>query len=177
MCDVDFLVEYWPKIHESLNLIWNIACELADKLLEIYGKVQFSTASGNYIKIGDEWHLQKYPIPIIKIPIGEVGVNLNGVSFVTCIYSKSLTEDFLSELMRLEELNFEIYGGKDFFKTFHRSGVKQSPSTILRNIMESSEKVVQMEVKRRINDAYKIVSDINEVYRLMKQFKLQYISP
>ncbi len=100
MYDISFLTEYWPKIYESLNLIWGIAHELADKLHEVYGRVQFSTAKGNYIKIGSKWYLQKYPIPIIKIPIGEVGVNLNGVSFITCIHLKSLTEDFLSELIR-----------------------------------------------------------------------------
>jgi hypothetical protein len=177
MCDVSFLIEYWPKIHESLNLMWSIARELADKFLEVYDKVQFSTANGNYIKIGGKWHLQRYPIPIIKIPIGEVGINLNRVSFVTCIYSKSLTEDFFSELMRLKGLNFEIYGGKDFFKTFYTSGIKQSPSTILENIMKSSEKVVQIEVKRSIDDAYRIIEDINEISKLIKQFRLQYISP
>ena len=113
MCDIGFLIRYWSKIHGSLDLTRDIAHELADKLHEVYDRVQFSTARGNYIKIGSKWYLQKYPVPIIKIPIGEVDVNLNGVSFVTCIHLKSLTEDFPSELIRFKELNLETYGGGD----------------------------------------------------------------
>lgn len=68
MCDVDFLIEHYPKIRESLNLIWNITHELAGKLLEIYGKAQFPTATKIILRSRVNGICK-----VIRLQIGEVG--------------------------------------------------------------------------------------------------------
>ncbi len=172
----DFLKERKAEIHRALNLIYSTAFKLQERISKKIRASEVEFAKDNYINLEGTFEKQLYPIPVIKTEVGEVGVNLDGVYGVVGVLTKSLSEEFLSRVLEAS-FNVEIYGGKDFTKTYYAEGMQISARELLEEIRRSEEDVVQVEIKRNLEEGFRVIEDLVKLKEIMIKSKVKYITP
>jgi len=172
----DFLSKKRAEIHQALNLIWSTAYKIHEKVSKKFKSSKVEFAKSSYIEVEGKWDKQLYPIPVIRTEAGEIGVNLDGVYGVIGVISESISEEFLSEILE-SGLKVEIYGGKDFTKTYYAGDTRISVKELLEEIKKGGEEVVQVEVRRGLSECFKIVEDLRKLREVMIRRGVKYISP
>jgi len=175
MEEVNFLLKHRYEIHKSMNYVWKVADRLRREFAKEHLTSLITPTFNNYIRINERWDKQEYPVPVFKIDVGEVIVNLDSASTVIGVYSKSLTENFLKELIELKGTNIEIYGGQNFFNTFYEKGMKVCSRALLKRIIQSSEGTIQVEVRRPLTECLKLLDDVRKVLTLIRKHKIEIV--
>ncbi len=175
MDPLEFLSKYKKEIHESLNHLWEMALELREVFNQEYQVSKLTPAFNNYILVNGKWLEQKYPIPSFRFSIGEVSVNLEFISAVIGIYSNTLNEKFLETIVKYADI--EVYGGRNFLHTFYESSMKIDPKDLLRNIRESGEEVIQLEIKTKHTRYFKLLKEVKHLDTLIRKHKIKVVQP
>ena len=110
------------KIHILLNKIYKIANKDYHNLLDCDIKCNLIYCRNNYIYYEGEYHLQKYPIPVIDIKgSGDIGYNLDNIFFEFSLNKTNfLNLNFEYILNSFEEV--EVYGGENCLIDFYDKG-------------------------------------------------------
>lgn len=169
----EFLRERLEEVHNALNFIWDTAHKLRELLSMEFRVSDVKPALNNYIRLGGRWEKQLYPIPVIRTDFGEVGVNLDGVYAVVGVLVDSINEEFLAELM--SGLRVEIYGGTDFLRTFYAPDMKISTRELFEEILRSKEKVVQIEARRELAEAFNLVGDLKKLREIITRKEVRFV--
>lgn len=123
-------------IHETLNALFTLANETADKLDEKNIDSQINYVAGNYLKVKEGYALQAYPIPVILIKgKGDIGFNLDGVFFE--FFVKKQTAMRLSVEAFSNDYAIEVYGAEDCETDYYREGM--TTEAFKRGIEKSKE--------------------------------------
>lgn len=110
------------EIHETLNALYLKANDTLEYLEENNIESQMGYFSGNYIKIGGEYALQAYPIPVITIKgKGDIGFNLDGMFFEFML--KKQTAQRLDIEKISSEYAIEVYGATDCEVDYYKEGM------------------------------------------------------
>lgn len=82
---------FQEQIHNKLNDIYRRARESEQLIKHILEKDCFiEHSSNNYIKIGDKYEIQEYPIPVIVIKDEfDIGFNIDGL-FIEKFYQRDI---------------------------------------------------------------------------------------
>lgn len=172
----DFLSKKRAEIHRALNMIWSTAYKIHEKVSKEFKSSKVEFAKSSYIEVEGKWDKQLYPIPVIRTEAGEIGVNLDGVHGVIRVISKSIREEFLSEILE-SGLNVEIYGGKDFTRTYYAEHTRISVKELFGEIRKGGEELVQVEVRRDLPEGSKIIEDLRKLREVMIKNDVKYVSP
>ena len=110
------------EIHILLNKIYEIADKDYRELLDCDIKCNLIYCRNNYIYYEGEYHLQKYPIPVIDIKgSGDIGYNLDNIFFEFSLNKTDfLNLNFEYILNSFEEV--EVYGGENCLLDFYDKG-------------------------------------------------------
>lgn len=112
------------EIHETLNTLFTVANETADRLDGQKIDSQLSYVAGNYLKVNDGYALQAYPIPVIIIKgKGDIGFNLDGVFFE--FFVKKQTALRLNIDAFANDYAIEVYGAEDCETDYYKEGMSQ----------------------------------------------------
>lgn len=127
------------------NRLLNDVYEFADGLEAVLKRKSLEYERGNYtghyIKLGRQYSLQRFSIPVFTIRNhGDMGVNLDGVFF------EFVCNKDLPTLKRIPNIitgfpRVEIYGFKDCLNSFYKKG--DSAKDVLRKLKGSKGKWVQ----------------------------------
>ncbi len=110
------------EMHDVLNKLYVSANEMADFLERTSVESDLQYVAGNYLKVGDSYALQAYPIPVILIKKkGNIGFNLDGIFFEFLVKKQTALTLDVERFSALYAL--EVYGAEDSEAAYYHDGL------------------------------------------------------
>jgi hypothetical protein len=143
--------------------MWNKALDVKDKLIAAGYITELGFYNNHYIKDGNDYAIEHFPIPIITIDgIGDIGIDI-GNYWVEIHLDKN--KAILLDYPKLTQIyNLEVYGSKDFCFDFYNK--QFDPYEVAEKINKSDEALIN------VIFYFCLGCDTNELIDLIKQFTL-----
>ena len=155
---------------ESLNSIYKPLNDYKSKLihqLRLNGKhCEWGYYSGHFIRGGNDWLEEYYPIPVVSIAgIGDIGLDLEHIF----IEGKMKREEALTfDFKMLEGYKFEVYGILNYLEDFYRK--EMGVEAINKRILETEEKEIGISFFITYEEPIEVVL---QVVNLLERIKLK----
>jgi hypothetical protein len=141
--------------------MWNKAIEIKNSLFATGYVVSLGFYNNHYVKDGDDFAVEYFPIPIISLDaIGDIGIDID-----TCWVeihldkSKAVSIDYLELAQRY---NFEVYGAEDFCSDFYNK--QTDPREVTKKIDASNESLINVTLYLDLD------TKTDEIVNAVKQF-------
>lgn len=127
---------------EYLNSFYKPLCNLADKICKALkndgNNVERAFYNGHFVKEGDSWVKEYYPVPLISVH-GLCDIELHAEN---CNITSKLTKDaaLLFDYSLFNGIAFEMYGVENYLSDIYNAGIPISD--IYQNILDSGEKEI-----------------------------------
>jgi len=167
-CDIksihDFLNELW-------DLAWNLLTEFDNRGLRVS---DIRTSFNNHILIEGKFEKQRYPLPCIFLRDGgEILVQLDKICVTIAIYTETVTAEFLRDLIRDLGNYIEIFGGRNFLKTFYHYDEALDVNEVFSKLMKSDETEVQISISVPHDEWIHIVDLYIKFLKMLKKHKVK----
>lgn len=148
-----------------MNRIYKTADEDYQELLNRKCKCELIFCSNNYLYYDGEYHIQKYPIPVIDIKnSGDIGYNIDKI-FFEFSFDKTIFLDIAFGYILIKFKEVELYGGSNCLIDFYDEG--DSVEDIKNKIRLSNEETIMLSLYFDYNQE-KIIESFFTVNEFLK---------